>query len=125
MLDTLVMARGRHPGQRNSLDALCKRYGVDNSNRELHGALLDAEILADVYLAMTGGQTSLSLAAHGQEGNGDANYVMPIRRLPADRQRTRVISASSADLNAHAARMAAIEKSCGRTPLWLAGAGTE
>lgn len=62
VLDTLMMARERHPGQRNSLDALCKRYGVDNSNRELHGALLDSEILADVYLAMTGGQTNLSLA---------------------------------------------------------------
>ena len=61
VLDTLVLAREKHPGQRNSLDALCKRYGVDNSNRELHGALLDSEILADVYLAMTGGQTHLSI----------------------------------------------------------------
>lgn len=59
VMDTLVMARHRHPGQRNSLDALCKRYEVDNSQRQLHGALLDAEILADVYLAMTGGQISL------------------------------------------------------------------
>jgi len=54
-----VLAREKHPGQRNSLDALCKRYDIDNSNRQLHGALLDAEILAFVYLAMTGGQTSL------------------------------------------------------------------
>lgn len=59
ILDTLVMARDKHPGQRNSLDALCKRYDIDNSNRQLHGALLDAEILAFVYLAMTGGQASL------------------------------------------------------------------
>ena len=59
IIDTLVMARQKHPGQRNSLDALCKRYHVDNSNRQLHGALLDAEILAFVYLAMTGGQTEL------------------------------------------------------------------
>lgn len=59
ILDTLVMAREKHPGQRNSLDALCKRYDIDNSNRQLHGALLDAEILAFVYLAMTGGQSSL------------------------------------------------------------------
>ena len=59
MLDTLVLARKKHPGQRNSLDALCKRYDVDNSNRQHHGALLDAEILAFVYLAMTGGQTML------------------------------------------------------------------
>ncbi len=61
VLDTLVLARSMHPGQRNSLDALCRRYGIDNSHRELHGALLDSEILADVYLLMTGGQTSMSL----------------------------------------------------------------
>lgn len=71
ILDTLVMAKNIHPGQRNSLDALCKRYGIDNSSRELHGALLDAEILADVYLAMTGGQTKLNLANVG-DGDGDA-----------------------------------------------------
>ena len=59
--DSLELARQMHPGQRNSLDALCRRYGVDNSGRDLHGALLDAEILADVYLAMTGGQTTLTL----------------------------------------------------------------
>ncbi len=61
VLDTLALARGMHPGQRNNLDALCKRYGIDNSHRELHGALLDARILADVYLAMTGGQSALAL----------------------------------------------------------------
>ena len=61
VLDTLGMARAMHPGQRNNLDALCKRYGIDNSHRELHGALLDARILADVYLAMTGGQSALAL----------------------------------------------------------------
>ncbi len=60
VIDTLVMARAKHPGQRNNLDALCQRYGVDNSQRDLHGALLDAEILADVYLAITGGQTHCS-----------------------------------------------------------------
>lgn len=59
VIDTLVLARDKHPGQRNSLDALCKRYHIDNSNRQLHGALLDAEILALVYLAMTGGQATL------------------------------------------------------------------
>jgi DNA polymerase-3 subunit epsilon len=67
VLDTLSLARKMHPGQRNSLDALCKRYGVDNSKRELHGALLDARILADVYLAMTGGQTALTLSASPEE----------------------------------------------------------
>ena len=69
VLDTLTMARRMHPGQRNSLDALCKRYEIDNSQRELHGALLDAEILADVYLMMTGGQVSLSLDSH-TDSNG-------------------------------------------------------
>ena len=65
--DTLQLARQLHPGQRNSLDALCKRYGVDNSHRTLHGAMLDAEILADVYLAMTGGQTELSFAGKSKQ----------------------------------------------------------
>jgi len=72
ILDTLVLARKMHPGQRNSLDALCRRYGIDNSHRELHGALLDSEILADVYLLMTGGQTNLILdsaaSSQGKEG---------------------------------------------------------
>ena len=67
VLDTLVLARAKHPGQRNSLDALCKRYDVDNTQRELHGALLDAEILADVYLMMTSGQSSLSLQDESEE----------------------------------------------------------
>lgn len=119
VLDTLMMARERHPGQRNSLDALCKRYGVDNSNRELHGALLDSEILADVYLAMTGGQTNLSLA--GEEGDGDGSgrqQATPIRRLDPNRARTRVIRASADELAAHAARLAAIEKSAGGPALW-------
>jgi len=121
VLDTLMMARERHPGQRNNLDALCKRYGVDNSGRELHGALLDAEILADVYLAMTGGQTTLSLAGDGSDGDGTgrAGQATPIRRLPADRARTRVIRVSEDELAAHAARMAIIEKSAGAPPLWV------
>ena len=92
ILDTLLMARERHPGQRNNLDALCKRYGVDNSGRDLHGALLDAEILADVYLAMTGGQTSLSLAGNGAEGVGSGRATATaIRRLAADRVFYRLI----------------------------------
>jgi len=120
VLDTLLMARERHPGQRNSLDALCKRYGVDNSGRELHGALLDAEILADVWLTMTGGQTNLSLSGDGAEGdNGGRPQASPIRRLPADRARTPVIRASAEELAAHAARMQVIEKAAGARPLWL------
>ncbi|MCZ6882920.1 MAG: DNA polymerase III subunit epsilon [Gammaproteobacteria bacterium] len=69
VLDTLLMARQKHPGQKNSLDALCKRYDIDNSQRSLHGALLDARILADVYLIMTGGQTALSLDEAGSESS--------------------------------------------------------
>ena len=119
ILDTLMMARERHPGQRNSLDALCKRYGVDNSNRELHGALLDSEILADVYLAMTGGQTNLSLAGEGSDGDGSGRQQpTPIRRLDASRPRTRVIRASEEELAAHLARLAVIEKSAGGPSLW-------
>jgi len=119
VLDTLMMARERHPGQRNSLDALCKRYGVDNSNRELHGALLDSEILADVYLAMTGGQTNLSLAGEGSDGDGSGRQqATPIRRLDASRPRTRVIRASDDELAAHMARLAVIEKSAGGPSLW-------
>ncbi|MBB6343121.1 DNA polymerase-3 subunit epsilon [Pseudomonas fluvialis] len=119
VLDTLLMARERHPGQRNNLDALCKRYGVDNSGRDLHGALLDAEILADVYLAMTGGQTSLSLAGQGSgEDSGGRPQASPISRLPAGRSPTRVIRASAEDLAAHAVRMAAVEKSAGGPSVW-------
>ena len=121
ILDTLLMARERHPGQRNSLDALCKRYGVDNSGRELHGALLDSEILADVYLTMTGGQTSLSLAGNASDGNGSegsGNRPSEIRRLPADRPATRIIRASETDLAEHRVRLEAIAKSAGAAALW-------
>lgn len=120
VLDSLQMARERHPGQRNSLDALCKRYGVDNSGRELHGALLDSEILADVYLAMTGGQTHLSLAGDGSEGDGSGRpQATPIRRLPAGRVPTPVVRANGEELSAHAARLKLIEKAAGAPALWL------
>ncbi|KAF1052654.1 MAG: DNA polymerase III subunit epsilon [Stenotrophomonas maltophilia] len=119
VLDTLMMARTRHPGQRNNLDALCKRYGVDNSGRDLHGALLDAEILADVYLAMTGGQTSLSLAGQGADDSGTGQpQASAIRRLVAGRSATRIIRASDEELAAHIARLAAVEKSTGGPSLW-------
>ena len=120
ILDTLMMARERHPGQRNNLDALCKRYGVDNSGRDLHGALLDAEILADVYLTMTGGQTNLSLAGDGSEGDSNGRQQpSPIRRLAADRTPTPVIRANADELAAHQARLALIEKSAGAPALWV------
>lgn len=118
ILDTLMMARSRHPGQRNSLDALCKRYGIDNSGRELHGALLDSELLADVYLAMTGGQTSLSLAGEGGGGeDGQGSTGSEIRRI-SGRAPGRVIVASEDELAAHAERLAAIAKSAGGPAMW-------
>lgn len=106
VLDTLVFARKKHPGQRNSLDALCKRYGIDNSHRELHGALLDAEILSDVYLAMTGGQTALSLDAGSDEGQASASTIL---RLNEARPRGRIIKASDQELQKHWARLDAID----------------
>lgn len=119
VLDTLLMARERHPGQRNNLDALCKRYGVDNSNRELHGALLDAEILADVYLAMTGGQTHLSLAREDAQSSGIGAGSAQSRRLPANRSLTRIVRATEDELKAHEERLAALEKSSGAPALWV------
>lgn len=117
--DTLKMARGLHPGQRNSLDALCKRYDVDNSKRDLHGALLDAEILADVYLAMTGGQESLQLG--GSAGApGGSRRSESVRRLPASRPALRVVQADDGELAAHRERLAAIDQSSGGQCLWLA-----
>ncbi|MCW8193339.1 DNA polymerase III subunit epsilon [Proteobacteria bacterium 005FR1] len=115
VLDTLVMAREKHPGQKNSLDALCKRYGVDNSQRDLHGALLDAEILADVYLLMTGGQTALSL---GSASTGTSTGGSAIRRLSASRAPLPVIKASEDELAAHREKLKAIEKASGGASLW-------
>jgi len=79
ILDTLLLARQKHPGQKNNLDALCRRYSIDNSNRSLHGALLDARILADVYLVMTGGQSSLGLdEGHSEETGAESMEIRPI-----------------------------------------------
>ncbi|RMG31232.1 MAG: DNA polymerase III subunit epsilon [Gammaproteobacteria bacterium] len=114
ILDTLALARRMHPGQRNSLDALCKRYGVDNSGRELHGALLDAEILADVYLAMTGGQASL-LPVEEAEASGGGAEAVPDRIR--DKPPLRVIRASAEEAAAHAAFLAAM-RAAGHEPLW-------
>lgn len=109
VLDSLAVARRKHPGQKNSLDALCKRYGVDNSNRELHGALLDAEILADVFLLLTGGQTALSLDA-GSDGDQGGQVI---RRLSADRPALSVLRASNEEVEAHEAFLDTVEKAGG------------
>lgn len=116
ILDTLVMAREKYPGQRNSLDALCKRLDVNNEHRELHGALLDSQILADVYLAMTGGQKTLMLDS-GDDGNEGGVKGAAIRRLSGDRPSLKVVSASADEIKAHEEQLAAIEKSAGRC-LW-------
>lgn len=118
VMDTLKLARDKHPGQKNNLDALCKRYGVDNSNRELHGALLDAEILADVYLMMTGGQVSLSLAAEQFEPQHDAqqNELTTIER---PRTELKVIEADAAELAAHQAMLEKLQASSDGNCVWL------
>ncbi len=117
VLDTLLMARKKHPGQRNSLDALCGRYEVDNSRRDKHGALLDAEILADVYLRMTGGQRTLSLdpdsAAEGAAGTDHG-----IRRVARDGLELVVVRAGPEELAAHEKRLAAIDKMCAGEAVW-------
>ncbi|BFM47879.1 DNA polymerase III subunit epsilon [Marinomonas sp. THO17] len=116
IFDSLVYARKKHPGQKNNLDALCKRYGIDNSHRELHGALLDSEILADVYLLMTGGQTSLGLATSA-DSQGEEGDVEAIRRLSADRPALKVLRANDTELQAHEERLDLIEKKAGQA-LW-------
>lgn len=116
VLDTLDMARKMHPGQRNSLDALCKRYDIDNSSRTLHGALLDSEILADVYLAMTGGQTLLLLDAEQENRSRQQQEV--VRPLDHDRPPLRVIRASADELASHEAYMKLVDKSAGGQSLW-------
>ena len=121
IIDTMVLARQKHPGQRNSLDALCRRYEVDNSHRELHGALLDAEILAEVYLRMTGGQVGLALSAHvdSQSVRTEAGKGMSaIRRLPATRSPLPVISADPDEVSAHQRRLEKVAKASGQKPLW-------
>ncbi len=101
VLDTLVMARDMRPGQRNSLDALCRSYGIDNSHRELHGALLDAEILADVYLMMTGGQTDLMLMAEAEDNGSGEVGISQEAILQVDRESLSVIHATADELNLH------------------------
>jgi len=114
--DSLAQARKMHPGQKNSLDALCKRYEIDNSHRELHGALLDAQILADVYLAMTGGQESLSLASGAgkkspMQGSGE--------KVAQKREKLKIEYANAQELDAHEAFLNKIQEESDSGCAWL------
>ncbi|MDP0589694.1 MAG: DNA polymerase III subunit epsilon [Candidatus Endonucleobacter bathymodioli] len=113
--DTLVMARSKHPGQKNNLDALCKRYQINNSSRTFHGALLDSQILAEVYLAMTGGQRLLSLGNDEEKELGDKSSM--VRRLSPDRRPCKIIKAAPDELERHQKKLAAINNKAG-TCLW-------
>ncbi|MDR3416203.1 MAG: DNA polymerase III subunit epsilon [Nevskia sp.] len=118
VVDTVSMARRLHPGQKASLDALCKRYGVDNSNRDLHGALLDARLLADVYLAMTGGQSALILEREAGGADQGRDILGNLRQLiEAPAVPLRVIRAAEDELAAHRERLAGIAKKSGKL-LW-------
>jgi len=115
VLDTLAMARKMYPGQRNSLDALCKRLGVDNSRRDLHGGLIDAQLLADVYLAMTSGQEAFDL---GFEAAAEEQDVVAVQPLVLS-TRPQVLRASAEELQCHEQRLDALDKSCGEgQSLW-------
>ena len=118
VLDTLVMARHKHPGQKNNLDALCKRYMVDNSQRDLHGALLDSEILADVYLMMTGGQTNLALGAGSGSDSDMGGNEDPIVRASSERPRTKILKATEEELEKHRAKLDVVDKASGGNCFW-------
>lgn len=113
--DSLTMAREQHPGKRNSLDALCERYGVSNAHRTLHGALLDAGLLAEVFLAMTRGQDSLVIDVL-------ADDALVTNFGPVDVTRLRVIAASAEEIAAHEAQLDAIESESRKSPIWRATA---
>src|SRR5258705_7365926 len=116
VLDTLALARQMHPGQRNSLDALCKRYSLDNSHRDFHGALLDARILAEVYLAMTGGQAVLTLSAESDSGRSRARQTAPSRY--AEGARIIVIRPNEDELAAHEHVLALLDKASSGQTVW-------
>lgn len=115
VLDTLTLARQMHPGQKNNLDALCRRYGIDNSHRELHGALLDSEILADVYLMMTGGQLDINLSGKNKTSTGAIQEG--VRRLSPQRKALKVINASADELEQHEKRLDLVQQK-GGSCLW-------
>ena len=113
VLDTLVMARNKHPGQRNNLDALCTRYGIDNLSRDLHGALLDAEILALVYLAMTGGQVTLGLGGDSPSGNMDASGIHEFTRIERRGLALSVVSPTESEMASHRAYLERLKEEVG------------
>jgi DNA polymerase III subunit epsilon len=117
VLDSLTLARRKHPGQKNTLDALCRRYGIDNAQRERHGALLDAELLADVYLAMTGGQTVL-FAAVIENGDDASSQETAAAVLAVEASRLRVVRASPAELAAHEAHLDMLDKAASAGSIW-------
>ncbi|NNF15942.1 MAG: DNA polymerase III subunit epsilon, partial [Gammaproteobacteria bacterium] len=121
VLDTLKVARRMHPGQRNSLDALCRRYGVSNSGRDLHGALLDARLLSEVYLAMTGGQAKLSL---DNDASGDVNGAGSPARIERAGLELTVIRCTDDELAAHEDRLSQLDAACEQGSVWrrLSGA---
>jgi DNA polymerase-3 subunit epsilon len=119
VLDTLRMAKDLHPGKKNNLNALCERYGVDNSRRTLHGALLDAEILAEVYVAMTRGQESLIIDLVNDDAGQQA--IDEQARAQRPRREQCIVRASEVELAEHQALLAAIQKSSRGQCLWLAG----
>jgi DNA polymerase-3 subunit epsilon len=116
VLDTLALARQMHPGQRNSLDALCKRYSVDNSHREYHGALLDARILAEVYLAMTGGQATFTLSEESDTARSRARQAAPQRFSHG--VRIVVVRASEEELAAHEYALTLLDKASLGNTVW-------
>jgi DNA polymerase III subunit epsilon len=116
VLDSLALARQMHPGQRNNLDALCKRYSVDNSHRDYHGALLDARILAEVYLAMTGGQVTFALSAESDRGGAGATAASAMRPLAA--RKILVIPADEDELAAHEHVLLILDKVSAGNTVW-------
>jgi DNA polymerase-3 subunit epsilon len=123
VLDTLALAKSKHPGQRNNLDALCKRYSVDNSHRDLHGALLDAEILAEVYLAMTGGQTRLALEAEPEAQipvihTDVLSLAQPSPSIIRERPKLKVIQPNESEREAHTHRLVEIVKASNGKCMW-------
>jgi DNA polymerase-3 subunit epsilon len=118
VVDSLAVARKKHPGQKNNLDALCKRYSVDNSNRELHGALLDSQILADVYLLLTGGQTALMLDAESDLATVKNNAHSKLNKNTPRKVKLPVIEPSAEELAAHEALLDTISVKSDSGCLW-------